>query len=113
MSRTADVQWTRTFSNLGRVSAGMNDRADQIVRKAALDIEAGAKVRSPVDTGFLRASIQARRVGPAHWRVVVGADYGLYLEYGTARQRAQPYFHPAIRAVEPGFMAAWRTVAEV
>lgn len=107
----AEVAWTRQFSTLGRIADGMEGRADTIVRKFALDIEAGAKVRSPVDTGFLRASIRARRIGTARWRVEVGADYGLYLEFGTARQRAQPYFYPAIRAVTPAFLEAWRTVA--
>jgi HK97 gp10 family phage protein len=38
--------------------------------------------------------------------VAVGADYGIYLEFGTRYMPAQPYFYPAVEAVRPGFEAA-------
>jgi len=88
------------------ILAGLEAKADMIVAKAAMDIQAHAQGRAPVDTGTLKNSIQATRTGIASWRVVVGADYGLYVEYGTRFMGAQPYFRPAIQAVRPQFIAA-------
>lgn len=50
-----------------------------------------------VDTGTLRASVgPAARVKPRLWRLGVGAEYGLYLEYGTIRMAARPFMLPAV-----------------
>jgi HK97 gp10 family phage protein len=88
------------------ILAGLQPKAELIVAKAAMDIQAHAQGRAPVDTGTLKNSIQAVRVGAAHWRVVVGADYGVYVEYGTYRMAAQPYLRPAVQTVRPLFLAA-------
>lgn len=104
------------------IQAGMLLTADNATAKAALDMEAGMKLRAPNRTGFtpsgavsdssgfLRNSIQARKVKTAHWRVTVTADYGVYVEYGTRNMRAQPYFFPTIAEVTPAFMAAMRRI---
>ena len=81
--------------------------ASRAIRKAALDIEAHAKVKAPVDTGALRGSISttiantglAAEVGPT-------VHYGLYLEFGTARMAPQPYMGPASDIVEPSLIEA-------
>ena len=46
---------------------------------------------APVDTGRLRDSIQTTSEG-----VVVGVDYGAYVEYGTSDTAPQPFTVPAI-----------------
>lgn len=78
-----------------------------LVRKTALQIETDAKLRAPVDTGFLRASIQTEVVDELTSRVFVGASYGIYVEYGTTKSRPQPYLTPAIEkarsTMETGF----------
>lgn len=107
---TASVRWVVVENRFPRIIADMNRNADMLVRKAAMDIEAHAKMRAPVDTGILRASIQAAAVAPRHWRVTVGADYGIYLEYGTRFMAPQPYFQPAIDQVWPSFQSAMRGV---
>ncbi len=33
--------------------------------------------------------------------VAVGAEYGVYVEYGTVNQAAQPYLEPAVEGVRP------------
>ena len=38
--------------------------------------------------------------------VAVGATYGLYVNYGTRRMPARPFWEPAIEAARPGFDAA-------
>lgn len=104
----AGVTWRVVYNHFPKIAAGLEGKAEAIVAKAALDIEAGAKLRAPVDTGTLRASIQASRVGPAHWRVTVGVDYGLYVEMGTRHMAAQPYLHPAVQAAEATFRQAMK-----
>ena len=94
------------------IIAGMEAKAEAIVAKTAMDLEAHAKSRAPVDTGTLKNSIQATRVGDAHWRVVVGVDYGMYVEWGTVHMAAQPFFQPAIQAVTPAFLTAIRQVVQ-
>lgn len=78
----------------------------QVVRKAALDIEAHAKGAAPVDTGHLKSSIQAQMTGELTAEVAVGAEYGAYVELGTVRAAPRPYLGPAVEAVSDGFAAA-------
>lgn len=105
-----DVRWVVVRNDFPKIIQGLEDRADMIVTKTAMDLEAAMKARAPVDTGFLRASIQASRKGKAHWEVVVGAEYGLYVEYGTAHTAPQPFVNPAVEFIRPVFLAAMRKV---
>lgn len=97
-------------SGIGKIAAELEPRAARVVRKAALDLEGHAKGRAPVDTGFLRSSIQAVQVGPLHWQVRVGADYGVYVEYGTRYMAAQPYLNPAADLIRGPFVQAMKSV---
>lgn len=99
-----------TKNNFPAIRREMNRNAGRIVREAAFDIEAEAKTRAPVDTGNLKNSIQATRVNDLHWRVVVGAEYGVYIEFGTRFMAAQPFLVPAWRDVLPNFIAAMTKV---
>lgn len=84
------------------VLAGLGEQLHKklavIVAETALAIESDAKLLCPVDTGFLRNSIQYRPVADLEAEVVVGAEYGAYVEYGTYRTRPQPYLNPAFHA---------------
>ena len=83
-------------------------RAEAVVRKLALDMTGDMvnsfNARSPapageppgVDTSNLKNSIVARRRGRFAWVVVVGASYGVHLEFGTRRMAARPFFRPAL-----------------
>lgn len=106
------MTWRIVENKFPQIIAGMEAKADAIVTKTAMDLEAHAKSRAPVDTGTLKNSIQATRVGVAHWRIVVGADYGMYVEWGTVNMAAQPFFQPAIQAVTPAFLTAIRKVTQ-
>lgn len=86
-------------------------RAEQVVRKSALAVERGAKLRAPVDTGNLRNSINTvvsggRGSGAIVAEVGPEASYGVYVEVGTWKMAPQPYLGPAFDEVEPGFIAA-------
>lgn len=117
------------FDHLPEFSAEMHRTVSRLVRKAAFDIEADAKTRAPVDTGFLRNSIYVRTHDQSTYDgssgeqmlsevnapaddlnayVAVGANYGLYVEMGTSHMAAQPYLGPAADFVRPEFLEAMR-----
>lgn len=110
------VTWTITENRFPNIIRGMENKARAIVAKTALDLAAHAQSRAPVDTGNLKSSIQARQVGgnaesgSIHWRVTVGAEYGMYVEWGTVNMAAQPFMQPAIQVVTPAFLKAMRKV---
>jgi HK97 gp10 family phage protein len=112
----------------------MGDLLDRAVRKVAFDIEREAKEAAPVDTGALRASIHTvtwqddgyaaaasaavaadphaqvfpgvRPDGPHEAVVAVAAAHGAFVEMGTVRQAAQPFFRPAVEANRKKLAAA-------
>lgn len=49
----------------------------------------------PVDTGYLRSTIDANTDGDT-CEAEATADYAQYVEYGTVFMEAQPYFEPAL-----------------
>ena len=73
------------------------------VRTWAANVKRLSKAKAPVRTGRLRDSIESQRIGPKHWKVNVGAYYGVYVEYGTRYMSAQPYFRPAIKVANKIF----------
>lgn len=56
-----------------------------------------ANLLVPVDTGYLRSTIDAGEWGDGFWCEAT-ADYAQYVEYGTSYMDAQPYFEPALAA---------------
>lgn len=115
-SLTVNVdQLNQLIATFDDKTEGMDARTGLVVRKAAFDMERGAKARAPVDTGYLKNSIYTeivkndRRVYAAE--VVVGAEYGVFVEEGTSRMAPQPFMGPAFDAVLPGFLAALEAIA--
>lgn len=58
----------------------------------------------PVDTGYLKSTLKAKSDGHSFCWVETICEYAQYVEYGTYKQRAQPYFEPALEAA---LNAAW------
>lgn len=98
---------TRGLDNLIRDLPGM---CSAIVRGVALQITGWAKLSAPVDTSFLRNSIQTRVVSPLEAWVFVGAFYGRFVEEGTRRARAQPFLGPAVQRGQALMQTLWTRV---
>lgn len=114
-----DVDVTQVFDlavDLSKVAADVPRRSSLVVRKSATDVEAHAKARTPVDTGYLKGSIGSNHgrdgnltysdIGPT-------ANYGSYVEFGTHRAGPQPYMMPAADAVTPSFVAGVEAVMKL
>lgn len=85
-------------------SATRRQVLEEALMAGALIIEGRSKMNAPVNTGYLRNSIQAQP-GPgtsqsAEAIISVGADYGAAVEFGTSRQPAQSYLRTAIDTTE-------------
>jgi HK97 gp10 family phage protein len=129
------------FNHFPEYESRLQQAADKMVRKAALDIERLAKQKAPVDTGALRNSIytvtstdsdytaasssagkrnqDAEQFPPVEQQppgqaiVAVGMSYGAYVEYGTRHMAARPYLTPAAETVRPQFLAAMGRLEEM
>lgn len=53
-----------------------------------------------VDTGRLRQSITALKIGPGHWRVGTNVKYAIFLEFGTRRIAPRPFVRTAVAKVK-------------
>jgi HK97 gp10 family phage protein len=100
-------------TDLTKIAASAVPMASNAVRRTALDLVAGAKVRAPVDTGFLKNSISAT-IDPSGLDAEVGptANYGVFVELGTSRKAPRPYLGPALEEVRPGFEQALAQLAD-
>lgn len=98
----------RVISNrLPEMPAQIKAAVVKEVSKAAFQIEAKAKAKTPVKTGTLRRSIHSV-FSNGGLTGVVGPSvlYGKYVEFGTRRKGARPFMRPAAEQVLPGFAAA-------
>ena len=93
-------------------TALVRGKASQVVRKAAADVTAHAKMFAPVDTGNLRQSIITRTVDDLTSEVISGAEYAIYQEYGTRFQPGTAHMRPALERVEPSFVAAMEQIGD-
>lgn len=92
MSYSAKIDTRKFMRELEKqVERGMEDAADQVVRKA--------KQLVPVDTGKLRASIdyELDKVTSGYVaRIFAETEYAIFVEMGTRKMDAQPYLRPAL-----------------
>ena len=85
-------------ANVGDISIPVDySEAAEVFKTMFLDV---ARELVPVRTGYLKSTIAAE-IGEASIGEVTAeasAEYAQYVEFGTYRQMAQPYFIPAIEA---------------
>ena len=68
--------------------------AEKELQLTALEIERDAKLKAPVDTGMLRASITSTGSG-SEYEIGTNLEYAPFVEYGTRYMAAQPFLFPA------------------
>lgn len=69
------------------------------IQKSCLRVEASAKQNCPIDTGFLRASIDHRLdAGSLSGTVYTNTEYAAPVEFGSIHGPAQPYMYPALQS---------------
>lgn len=100
-------------ANVGDISIPVDySEAAEIFKTVFLDV---ARELVPVRTGYLKSTIAAK-IGEASIGEVTAeasAEYAQYVEFGTYRQMAQPYFIPAIEAaLEEWGLAAQKAYEE-
>jgi HK97 gp10 family phage protein len=90
--------------DLERYSNETQDDIKRTVFTSAINVKADAKTRAPVDTGNLRASIRHKMSGDSLSAMVyTNVYYAPDVEFGTSKQRAQPYLIPALENEMPRF----------
>jgi len=66
----------------------------------------------PVDTGYLMSTIDCDNDGYSYIECWADAHYAQYVEFGTYKMRAQPYFVPALEEAFHAAMPAWKQAIE-
>lgn len=82
-------------------------RTREDLERIGLTIQNGARRYCPVDTGRLRSSIRSSGVREdgkgLYVEVGTNVEYATFVEFGTRRQRPQPFLRPAFMAA----LARW------
>ena len=90
------------IDNTDKILAEIGRRAETLIVTYGLKAQSNMKQLAPVDTGRLRASITADNGADSEGyfsEIGTNLEYAPFVEYGTSRQKAQPF-------AEPGFQAA-------
>jgi HK97 gp10 family phage protein len=102
----AEITLKVELNKFPEVGSRIRAQLSKAIRKAGFDIEAHAKNVVPVRTGNLKNSIQTEIKNDLLAQVQVGAEYGIYVEYGTRKMSARPYLRPAVEEVREPFVEA-------
>ena len=93
-------------------AATLND-VQTVVKNNTAEMTERMQKGAPVDTGYLRRSINMNLL-EAGLTGIVGptADYAPYVEYGTRFMSAQPYVRPAFNYQKVIFMAEMKALVK-
>lgn len=92
---------------IDRLTSGLSPRVMQsLLQRAGFEAEGLAKQKAPIDTGYLRGSIQSGKATALEVAVNVGAEYGIYHEIGTRYMAARPYLAPGLQRASDNLRAA-------
>jgi len=80
----------KVLSNLKKFGAEAAVEIDISTMATAEAIKRSAKTLAPKDMGKLAQSIDTVPIGEADYKVVVVADYGAYVEFGTGKKVQVP-----------------------
>lgn len=106
VSSTGGRPFSKTYDYLN-IDSSIVPELRTIVKNNGVQLVQGAQKRSPVDTGALRRSIRLRLENNNLKAVVrTNVPYAKFVEYGTIRQKAQPYMRPSLRVQKAKFVNA-------
>lgn len=124
MAVTVRVKTYKRYSLIPSIIKNMRSESAQATYNFARGTAASARRRITVPyppaslpghpphirSGDLKRSIRTEKVSFGRHRVVVGAPYGAYVEYGTRHMAARPFFRPAVEEQKRLFKLAMRDV---
>lgn len=111
MKLTLNVDDSDLHRALDRLKSSRRSRAQkEALQAGAFIVEAGAKRRAPVRTGFLRSSIRAQEASEREVQITVGAEYAKFVEFGTSRQAPRPYLRPTLNEERSDITEAMRRI---
>ena len=106
VSSTGGRPFSKTYDYL-EIDKSIVPELRTIVKNNGIQLTQGAQKRSPVDTGALRRSIRLSLENNNLKAVVkTNVPYAKFVEYGTIRQKAQPYMRPSLRVQKVKFVKA-------
>lgn len=97
-------------SNIGNIAIDKKGKIQDVVNDTLLNIQAGAKLRSPVDTGHLKRNINVEKIDDLNGKVSTRVEYAPFVEFGTSKSPAQPFLFPAAEDERPEFLAKIKKV---
>jgi len=65
--------------------------------------------KAPVDTGHLRDSIRVAEASAERLSVVSEAEYSAYVEFGTYKMSAQPFFFDVVHSKIPQILSDYKS----
>ncbi len=91
-----------TISGIAQLQARIQAEGERIaneacdaIQYAGIFCEARAKQRSVVKTGRMRAGNQYQKISRSACRVTNAVSYAIWVELGTHKMAARPFFFPA------------------
>ena len=101
----------RAAARIDAAIAQLPAKASKVVAMSALQMEAQAKMNivsmGAVDTGYMLGSVGIIEQSALSATVAVGAEeYPAYVEYGTSKMEARPFWRRARETVGPQFRDA-------
>ena len=98
----------KLLAKLENIPKHLEEDVEGLLEVNAKEIERNAKRLAPVDTGKLFQSIKAIKIDNKNWLIKANstglAPYAPWVEFGTSRQRAQPFLYPAFFKQEKIFI---------
>lgn len=82
-------------NNINIFKNASNEAIERALEAIGLAAEGYAKMKCPVDTGNLRNSITHGTMEDAAY-IGTNVEYAPYVELGTSKTKAQPFFKPAV-----------------
>ena len=94
------------ITNLGAIRAAFNKapvlmtrELDKAIKRSVFAIERDSKMRTPVDTGRLRASHRSTFT-PLRGELSTNTNYDVYVHQGTRYMKGRPYMLSAVQSNE-------------